>query len=149
MKTSKDVQFFCVFKISAIANVISFTDAINVCKQNVKTSGVEGTITGSFTADQLRSGDYECVLQFNDVLPYSVFELYVNSYSFPYPCFCDGKRCNDLQFEGFSTALEVCLSLTGMFYRYKRTTGSISIKPRVTNIAPLEFNLTYRGKSNL
>ena len=106
MKTSKDVQFFCVFKISAIANVISFTDAINVCKQNVKTSGVEGTITGSFTADQLRSGDYECVLQFNDVLPYSVFELYVNSYSFPYPCFCDGKRCNDLQFEGFSTALE-------------------------------------------
>ena len=126
--------------------LICFTGSVNVCKQNVKTSGVEGTITGSFTADQLRTEEYECILQFNDVPPYSVFELNINRYSFPYDCVCGDRRCNYFQFQGFTSDLVECLSYARKFYRYRNTTGSISIIPKVTNIAPLEFNLTYRGK---
>ena len=122
-----------------------FTGSVNVCKQNVKTSGVEGTIT--FTADQLRTGDYECTLQFNDVPAYSVFELYVNSYSYPYNC-CEGKVCNYLQFEGFTELFGWCLSSTSQVYGYRDTTGSISVLPNIINIAHLQFNLTYRGRSN-
>ena len=123
-----------------------FTGSINVCKQNVKANGVEGTITGLFTADQLNNEDYECILQFDDVPPNSVFELYFNNYSFPYDC-CNEQGCNYLQFDGFTDYLNWCLSSTRKLYKYRNTTKSVSIIPRIRNIAPVEFNLTYRGKS--
>ena len=128
--------------------IFYFTGSVNVCQQHVKASGVEGTITGSFTVEQLRTGDYECILQFNDVPAYSVFELYFNSYSYLYNCLC-GRRgpCNYLVFEGFTEPLGWCLSSTSRVYRYKSTTGSISIVPVITNFASLEFNLNYRSKS--
>ena len=123
-----------------------FIGAVNVCKQNVKTRGVKGTITGSFTADQLRTGDYECILQFNDVPPYSVFEFYINSYSYPYDCGAGTKR-NYLRFKGFTSSLQTCLSSNAKEYTYRENNRSISIIPKIKGIAPLEFILTYRGKS--
>ena len=112
------------------------------------TSGAEGTITGSFTADQLRTGDYECILQFNDVPPYSVFELSVNSYSFQYNCLCRHIICNFLQIRGFTIILYQCVLSTSRVYRYRSATGNITIIPRIRDIAPLHFNLIYRGRSN-
>ena len=128
--------------------LLYFTGSVNVCKQNVKTSGVEGTITASFTEEQLNNEDYECILQFENVPAYSVFELYVSSYSYPYDCLCGRRRpCNYLVFEGFTEPRSWCLSSTSRFYRYRSTTGSISIVPVITNFASLEFNLNYRSKS--
>ena len=125
-----------------------FAGSVNVCKQHVKASGVEGTITGSFTADQLRTGDYECTLHFNDVPPYSVFELYFNSYSYLYNCQCDRYICNYFVIQGFTSRLLGCGSHTEMFYRYRNSNRSISIIPGFEDIAPVEFNLGYRSKSN-
>ena len=125
--------------------IIYCTGLVNVCQQHVKTSGAEGTITGSFTADQLRTGDYECTLPFNDVSPNSVFELYANSYSHPYNCQCG--FCYYFVIRGFTSGLGGCLLYTRRVYRYRRANGSISIIPRIRDIAPLLFNLTYNGKS--
>ena len=127
---------------------LCFTGAANRCMQNVKTSGVEGTITGSFTKEQLKNSyKYECIFRFNDVPLNSVLELNINRYSFPYNCLYCGASTNDIQFIGFTRTLYLCALSPSRVYGYIDKTKSISMRPEIRDIAAVKLNLTYRGKS--
>ena len=109
--------------------------------------GTEGTITGSITKDQLKSGDYKCTPPFSDVPPSTLVQLSLVTYNFPLQYHCVDAMCsNYLTVKGFAQDLNLFLPITKIVYGYRVDFFRISILPTFSNFADLDFELSYRGK---